>query len=230
MSREHVGRDFFWTVACALTGYGCLVEGEYLEDLVSHGPDVGVSAIAARCGDGIRHDTEACDDGNAALGDGCDTTCAVEPCFVCQEVLPGARSRCAPQCDAAVGQSCVMGACVSCTDGVRNGSETDVDCGGSCGACAQGAPCGSEADCASGFCSGGVCCNEACGAACVRCDLQGSVGICAYVPENETHEDHACGGGTAACDGKGACKKVALQACAVGIDCLSGKCLGGACQ
>jgi cysteine-rich repeat protein len=208
MTRKHVIRDFLWVAACALSGYGCLVEGEYLEDLVASGPDMGISAIAARCGDGLRQGQEACDDGNTAPGDGCDTACEVELCWVCKDVLPGGRSSCGPQCDAAAGQSCVMGMCVS----------------------VQGEPCGADGDCAIGFCSGGVCCNEACGATCVRCDLEGSVGICAYVPENETHEDRACGGDTSVCDGKGACKKVASQACSMGIECLSGKCLGGVCQ
>ncbi|HVK65329.1 MAG TPA: hypothetical protein VM694_12685 [Polyangium sp.] len=230
MARKHVERDFLWIVACALLGYGCVVEGEFLEDLVPSGPDLGASALASRCGDGVRQEKEACDDGNTAPGDGCDAACTVELCWVCQEVLPGAQSTCGPQCDAAAGQSCIMGACVSCSDGLRNGLETDVDCGGSCGPCAQGLVCGAAGDCATGFCTGGVCCNEACGTACVRCDLEGAVGICAYVPENETHEDLACGGGTSVCDGKGACKNVASQACTKGIECLSGKCLRGVCQ
>lgn len=46
----------------------------------------------------------------------------------------------------------------TCTDGVSNGSETGVDCGGpSCTACAAGQPCSSAADCATGSCVAGVC-------------------------------------------------------------------------
>ncbi len=229
MAREHVKRDFFLLVACALTGYGCIVEGEFLEDLVTT-PDMGMSALASRCGDGLRQAKEACDDGNTTPGDGCDTTCVVEPCSVCEEKLTGGRSQCRPQCDAAQGQSCLMGTCVSCSDSVQNGGETAVDCGGSCGPCAQGLSCGSEGDCATGFCSGGVCCNEACGEACVRCDLAGAVGICAYVLENAAHEERTCGGGTSVCDGKGACKNISGQACSKGLECLSGMCLAGLCQ
>lgn len=45
----------------------------------------------------------------------------------------------------------------SCADGVRNGSETDVDCGGSeCGACALGRDCIRNEDCA-GVCRDTVC-------------------------------------------------------------------------
>ncbi len=40
----------------------------------------------------------------------------------------------------------------SCTDGRKNGDESDVDCGGACGACASGADCSSASDCASGLC------------------------------------------------------------------------------
>jgi len=53
---------------------------------------------------------------------------------------------------------CSGGVCVSCMDGVLNGSEADVDCGGSCAAkCANGKMCGSNADCLSGKCSAGAC-------------------------------------------------------------------------
>jgi hypothetical protein len=46
----------------------------------------------------------------------------------------------------------------SCNDGVRNGGETDVDCGGPCtGKCALGKGCSAKSDCASGDCVLGVC-------------------------------------------------------------------------
>lgn len=42
----------------------------------------------------------------------------------------------------------------SCTDGIKNGSETDVDCGGSCPTkCAENKTCAAPADCASGTCT-----------------------------------------------------------------------------
>jgi hypothetical protein len=54
---------------------------------------------------------------------------------------------------------CEAGVCAdaSCGDGVKNGSESDVDCGGSCGGCALGESCGVAADCASKVCTGGTC-------------------------------------------------------------------------
>lgn len=46
----------------------------------------------------------------------------------------------------------------TCSDGVRNGAETDIDCGGgSCGPCADGSSCSTGPDCVSGLCTGGVC-------------------------------------------------------------------------
>lgn len=55
----------------------------------------------------------------------------------------------------------------TCTDGDRNGRESDIDCGGSCDRCADGRTCGSPHDCASGYCHGGVCgCQGRVGCAC----------------------------------------------------------------
>lgn len=53
----------------------------------------------------------------------------------------------------------------TCTDGIQDGDESDVDCGGSCmgdlnssaGLCAVSLKCRSPADCASGVCTTGTC-------------------------------------------------------------------------
>jgi len=45
----------------------------------------------------------------------------------------------------------------TCTDGIKNGSESGVDCGGSCPPCATGQDCTSRNDCAGALCSGGMC-------------------------------------------------------------------------
>jgi plastocyanin len=62
-----------------------------------------------------------------------------------------------------VGADCTSGVCTanvcaaaSCTDGVMNGTETGLDCGGSCAAC-LGAACTTASNCASGACTGNVC-------------------------------------------------------------------------
>lgn len=56
---------------------------------------------------------------------------------------------------------CSGGACTgatSCSDGIKNGAETDVDCGGnSCPKCANGQTCVISSDCTSSICNGGIC-------------------------------------------------------------------------
>jgi hypothetical protein len=50
---------------------------------------------------------------------------------------------------------CPRGA--TCGDGVQNGTETDVDCGGTCPRCAPGQTCATRSDCATALCTGGAC-------------------------------------------------------------------------
>ena len=61
---------------------------------------------------------------------------------------------------------CATGRChapvESCQDRVRDGAETDVDCGGGCLGCPGGATCAVAADCQSGQCAGGVCLPPSC--------------------------------------------------------------------
>ena len=46
----------------------------------------------------------------------------------------------------------------SCTDSMKNGIETDIDCGGICPLrCSEGASCAVAADCASGVCTTSIC-------------------------------------------------------------------------
>jgi hypothetical protein len=48
---------------------------------------------------------------------------------------------------------------VSCTDGIRNGTESAIDCGGTCPSkCSNGATCNAGTDCTSGSCYQGLCC------------------------------------------------------------------------
>jgi len=55
-----------------------------------------------------------------------------------------------------LGEVCTSGICVApptCSDGIQNQDETDIDCGGpECGPCADGESCLVNADCISGFC------------------------------------------------------------------------------
>ncbi len=45
----------------------------------------------------------------------------------------------------------------TCDDDLRNGPETDVDCGGDCGPCPVGSSCTGPSDCATGICTAQVC-------------------------------------------------------------------------
>jgi hypothetical protein len=45
----------------------------------------------------------------------------------------------------------------TCNDFLKNGNETDVDCGGTCIACQIGMKCRSDSDCNKGICSSGLC-------------------------------------------------------------------------
>ncbi len=128
-----------------------------------------------------------------------------------------------PVCGACgVGQGCVVGSdcdsntcnvglgvCLSaeCTDGIFNGQETDVDCGGPvCAACVPGDGCMVATDCDSLVCSAGVCATRTC-----------NDGV-----QNQDETDVDCGGSIcAACADGGSC--VAPS------DCASGSCEGGAC-
>lgn len=51
------------------------------------------------------------------------------------------------------------GVCVApaCDDGIQNGNETGLDCGGVCGVCPNGEGCAVATDCASGKCTGNIC-------------------------------------------------------------------------
>jgi hypothetical protein len=92
----------------------------------------------------------------------------------------------------------------ACHDGVRDGAESDVDCGGgTCHACAGGLACAGGGDCQSGGCAAGACATPSC-----------SDGL-----KNQFESDVDCGGPCPPC--------AALKACDRDDDCLTGKCGGG---
>ena len=71
-----------------------------------------------------------------------------------------------------------------CADGVKNGGETDVDCGGICPRCATGKTCASRSDCASARCANGTC--QTCANALADCGTDSDGSMCAC-------RDHASG-------------------------------------
>ena len=47
----------------------------------------------------------------------------------------------------------------TCFDGIKNGAETGLDCGGGCPRCGNGQGCATRNDCATAFCDTGTCAN-----------------------------------------------------------------------
>lgn len=106
---------------------------------------------------------------------------------------------------------CTTGTFDRCFDRVRDGDESDVDCGGSCGACPGAAMCGDGADCQTGSCDAGTCRAPRC-----------TDGI-----KNGYESDIDCGGTCSGC--------AAGQACGYSVggfdfDCASGNCTARICE
>ncbi len=95
-----------------------------------------------------------------------------------------------------------------CSNHVRDGDETDVDCGGSCEGCGVGMTCVRDEDCASQTCTQNLCARPA---TCSDGELNGQ----------ETDVD--CGGPY--------CRPCYTgQSCREDRDCYSGRCAGGVCE
>jgi hypothetical protein len=98
------------------------------------------------CASGICYQTSCPDAGPCGVAQVCfDGGCADPLCFgiAC-----------------ATGQVCRNGLCnlPTCSDGIQDGNETDIDCGGvECSPCNDGQKCKGEADCLSRFCNNGIC-------------------------------------------------------------------------
>jgi len=97
---------------------------------------------------------------------------------------------------------CIMYLNPHCDDGIHDGSETDIDCGGSCARrCTIGFACDSGADCQSGVCASGRCVPQPC-----------FNGV-----QDNAETDIDCGGGT--------CRPCAGgRRCTTGADCFNGQC------
>lgn len=100
---------------------------------------------------------------NAMTGDPCDDGTSADAA-VCDGL--GACVECNGNADCTFdvnATECSNNECVpaTCNDGIENGDETDVDCGGSCNQCIDGDTCALDADCVSLFCDNLVC--TACG-------------------------------------------------------------------
>ncbi|CAF4133710.1 unnamed protein product, partial [Adineta steineri] len=90
----------------------------------------------------------------------------------------------------------------TCFDGIMNGDETDIDCGGSCFKCAVGQNCTLTKDCNNVLCTNDICANSTC-----------TDGI-----QNQDETDVDCGGSTCT-------KRCSLtQGCLSNTDCTTDYC------
>ena len=126
--------------------------------------------------------------------------------LICQKCADGKTCLIASDCNS---NTCIGGKCypATCTNGAKDGNETDVDCGGSCPKCVQGNACSVVGDCALGFCVDGFCCDKACSGVCEACSLAKSGAA-----------NGTCGGLAAGSNPKAACPH-ATDVCGVGGKC-----------
>jgi hypothetical protein len=129
--------------------------------------------------------------------------------------------------------------CSTCYNEIKDGDESDVDCGGtsSCNRCELGKICAVNSDCVAvgqppaSKCapSDNVCCNSSCSGECESCALPGFEGMCLNVPPGELDPHEAM----CLCDSNSNCeinKTPNGAPCKSDVECASGKCvcpLGG---
>ncbi len=144
--------------------------------------------------------TSSCDTTSCEAGFACiNGTCTDGSCF-------GVRCP--------TGSSCRLGACVdssSCANSMKDGTESDVDCGGACATkCTEGSTCAGGNDCNSGRCTSG------------HCAPGGAMATCTDTKKNGSETDVDCGGACTTKCGTGG-------GCTVGADCADGVCTSGRC-
>lgn len=158
------------------------------------------------------------------------------PCDVNKACNATGQCGCTPKTCSALGKTCgtVTDDCFvtqSCDTETKNGTETDVDCGGAAGSCstrcALGNQCNVNSDCGSGFCADGVCCNVACGPtdSCRSCNQAGSLGTCSMVTTGD--DSDSCDPMTRTCSATGVCLLKTGQPCTNDAACASNSCTGG---
>jgi len=155
---------------------------------------------AASCGDGVKNGSETDSD----CGGSCATPCAIG--YGCSGDA---------DCKSPESAHCSSGKCIAaaCNDGIKNGTETDKDCGGTCAAdCANGLSCAGDGDCVSGACLSGKC--VACKPDAKQCAPGGTVGV-------QTCSATGAWGNTVACS-----LNHAISSCSAGV-CGVASCVTG---
>ena len=179
-----------------------MVVDQMLGDQKIPWPDGTVFAdqsVAANCADGIMNGTET----DVDCGGSCKARCAdTKGCKVATDCQSSV-------CDTGAATPVCMAP--TCTDTVKNGAETDVDCGGTCTTkCANSKGCQAHTDCTSTYCSPAMFCDN-------------EPGHCTTKSKDGDESDVDCGG---------SCKaKCALgKACNNPDDCTSKSCTSNKCD
>jgi len=156
--------------------------------------------------DGKECTTDSCSMGNPVYTPVAESTACTQGGKVCNSA--GVCVECVK------GSDCMSGVCdptfvcapPGCTDGVKNGDESDVDCGGTtCSPCPSGKACSVATDC-----KGGICTGQVCAPSCTDTEL------------NNGESDVDCGGPN--------CPKCDYgKTCTIGSDCDTGNCQGMSC-
>ena len=166
---------------------------------------------------------DATDDSNVCTADTCVAGATMHTSIggacsvggtVCGDPAGNAAGTCVAcnvSADCAGGASCKAHLCVpvGCSNGVKDGAETDQDCGGAaCGAtCTDGLVCAGNSDCVNDYCKGLIC----------------TAPTCTDVATNGNETDTDCGG--TGFNGSPACAKcLDTKTCKVSADCASNFC------
>ncbi len=121
--------------------------------------------VCMSCSDNVQNGDESakdcggsCDKCNNGLGCNENSDCKSGICGS-NNTCEAPQTKCESNQDCANEEICEGGTCISCYDNIKNGDESDTDCGGiRCNQCALGKGCNSNSDCESKSCgSSGVC-------------------------------------------------------------------------
>ncbi len=139
-------------IDCGGTCAGCII-GQICTEPLDCASKVCSSSmcVGTSCANGIQDATETDVD---CGGEDCAGTCMTgQSCEAHSDCMSGI-------CDLQGTRRCLA---ASCTDGVKNQDESDIDCGGTCGAiCQVGQACAQNTDCESSTCSGDQCREAGC--------------------------------------------------------------------
>ncbi len=204
---------------------GLCISASQCMDLVKNGTETDIDCgggCPAKCGGG-----KSCSINGDCAGGACTSSICAQPATCSDTVKNGLETsidcggpvciaRCADSGGCAVNGDCQSGRCgstmtcaaPSCTDGAKNSTEADVDCGGPCTTkCTTNKHCNAPTDCIDKVCTNSVC----------------QPPVCTDMVGNGTESDIDCGG---SCP-----KKCAYQQrCLAGTDCKSGFCVAGRCS